>query len=592
MSAFAKEKAFIFINTFALFLIFSLFSPNPIFPQTKEERYKTALKLYSQKEYLKSKEEFESLIQDFPDDQKYSIFRLMVAKCTYNLKDYPQAEKDFKDFLTEFPESRFVGVAHFYLGNIYLLKKDNLSSAKEFIYAYENGDEKTKDLAFKSLAPLLEKGLDKKKLEELSGQKYSSELLSETFFFWGKRELEDKNFFQAKKIFENYLVNYPKSSHSEEVVKLLKQMQAKPVLKIGVLAPLTGEYSEYGSNMVNGIKMGLDADKVKLIIEDTQSDPKVAAKNTEDLIQKEGVSAILGPLTSEAFVEAAKVANSLGIPIISPTASQVPQNAGLGAYSFQFLPTPKRIGEGLATFAFTDLGLKEFALLSPDDSYGREVSVAFTNRIRDLGGKVLSSDFYPRGTTDFGLYLEKVREILLTRLVKIDSTKYVDEEGNPLPEEEIPLYLDGLFVPAYSEEAILFFPQIAFHKIKTKIFGTQGWGEAKILDLASDSDYVKRIFFYSEFLPQKEDSNWIGFKNEYESKYQKTPDKVAGLSYDATRLLVSSLDENSTPAMIRDKLANTKDFKGLFLPLSFDEDRGNFFVPTYTFEKGGFKRLK
>jgi len=195
MSAFAKEKAFIFINTFALFLIFSLFSPNPIFPQTKEERYKTALKLYSQKEYLKSKEEFESLIQDFPDDQKYSIFRLMVPKCTYNLKDYQRAEKDFKDFLTEFPESRFVGVAHFYLGNIYLLKKDSISSAQEFILAYENGDEKTKDLAFKSLAPLLEKGLDKKKLEELSGQKYSSELLSETFFFWGKRELEDKNFF-------------------------------------------------------------------------------------------------------------------------------------------------------------------------------------------------------------------------------------------------------------------------------------------------------------------------------------------------------------------------------------------------------------
>lgn len=592
MSSFGKEKTPLLIKAIGLLIIFTLFTPNPIFPQTKEERYKTALKLYSQKEYLKSKEEFVSLVQDFPNDHKYSIFKLMIAKCTYNLKDYHRAEKDFKDFLTELPESRFAGVGHFYLGNICLLKKDNINSAQEFIRAYENGDEKTKDLAFKSLAPLLEKGLDKKKLEELSGQKYSSEILSEIFFFLGKRELEGKNLSQAKKIFENYLVNYPNSSHSEEVIEILKQMQAKPVLKIGVLSPLTGEYSEYGSNMVNGIKMGLSADKVKLIIEDTQSDPQVAAKKTKDLIQKEGVSAILGPLTSEAFVEAAKIANSLGIPIISPTASQVPQNAGLGDYSFQFLPTPKRIGEGLAFFAFTDLGLKEFALLSPDDSYGREVSLAFADRIRDLGGKVLCSDFYPRGTTDFGLYLEKIREILFTRPGKIDSTEYVDEEGNLLPEEEVPLNLDGLFVPAYPEEAILFSPQVAFKKIQTKILGTQGWGESKLLDLASDSDYVKGLFFFSEFLPQKEDSTWIRFKNEYESKYQKTPDKVAGLSCDATRLLVSSLDENPTPQKIRDSLAKTKNFQGLFLPLSFDGNRGNILVPVYTIEKGGFKRVK
>jgi len=576
----------LYLSIFSLWLFFIFFFTGIISGSFLEDESHQARKLYSEGNYFEAKRRFEMLCLDYPFAPEYTIFKLMLAKCEYNLKDYPAAEKDFEELVSDFPASRFVPVSYFYLGNIHYLNKDYFTSALNYISAYQGGDPKTKSLAFKSIVPLLEYSKDPDELRKLIRKDLSKELLSEIYYFLGKKELKQKDFSSARKIFKEFEKKFPQSPHLEEVQQLLLRpelLSRDEIIKIGILAPLSGEFSSYGHELVNGIKLGIesgypqeDSLPVRLLLKDTESNPAVATKKTKELIQ-EGVSAILGPLTSEESLGAGFAADFFNVPIIFPTAS-LEEVAGIGEYVFQLALSPEKIGEGIAEYAVLEMGLEYFFILSPDDKYGVSVSESFQSKVENLGGRIVEVEYYPRGATDFGSYLSALRDILLEQ-----------EEGEPIPEEEIPVYLDGVFVPGYPEEVVSIAPQIRFNKIETKILGTDGWGEKKVLDLARD--YVEGVVFASEFSHLDYDSSFASFENDYRYAYKKNPSKPAIMGYKAAILLSSAIRDDHDPRRIQKNLlslGNTDQARYV----NFNPQGANNLFYIYIIRNGEFKKLK
>ena len=488
-------------------------------------------------------------------------------------------------------------VCRFYLGNIKYINGEIPGSAKEFIQAFEEGDKKTKKLAFESLSLLITNDLDRNELERLAQESENKRIHPEILFWWGKKELMTGSYSEAGRIFENYLALYPQGQrankareYSEEISGLLKEG-----IKIGILAPASGPYAEYGESMIRGIRLALEGSdkKVKLFIRDTQGDPIYATLAARKLIEEDQVSVILGALRSECTIGASVTAQNFKVPLITPTSNQE-GIADLGDFIFQFSPSTQKIGERIAQFAVQDLDVKEIVILCPDDPYGEKVSLGFERRTKESGVRILAKELYAPGSTDFGPQLKKIREILwkekMEREGGFDSAKYLDRFGKPIPKEEVPVEVDGFFLPIYPEDIALITPQIAFFKIQTRLLGTEGWGQKEIL--SASRQFTDGAVFASDFYLQENNPSAGSFQKDFELSFKKAPDKVAFLSYDAMRILLASLKNAATSDGIKRNLSKIKNFKGTGGKISFNPDGENTNIGIYLFQDGEIKRLK
>jgi len=197
---------------------------------------------------------------------------------------------------------------------------------------------------------------------------------------------------------------------------------------------------------------------------------------------------------------------------------------------------------------------------------------------------------YPRGTTDFGSNLSSLREILLKEQKgEMDPSFLVDDDGDPLPEDAIPVSLDGLFVPGHTEEVISIAPQVRFRKIETTVLGTDGWGEKKVLDLAKD--YVEGVVFASGFSHLDYDSSFREFEEAYQKKYQIDLNNPAILGYQAAILLRSVISDEHDPQRIRKRLSFIKGSDQPF-SVNFDSGGANNLFYIYIIQNGMFRKVK
>lgn len=574
--------------------------------QMPENEFKQALSLYSDGNYKEAKVMFEKLISSYPADEHLSIFKFMLSKCDYYLGDYVLAQAGFRSFVTEFPQSLYLGDTHFILGNIDYLEGNKFEAAVEYLEAYDYAEnEELKGLAYNSLIPLLKVGLSLSDNERLVRQSRGRKLADEVLFQLAQRELEQKNFAEAKDFLEQYIENYPQGSHLKEAKGLLKPVASprgeyvsKPtqdIYKIGVLVPLSGVYQAYGENLLKGIKLAVAkyyAQRIELMIKDTEENPIVTAHKTKELIGEDGVIAIIGPLKSDCAASAAAVANCLSVPLICPTASEE-GIATLGNYIFQLSTSTEKMGRAVAQYATIDMGLREFVILAPDDSYGRSAVNGFEEEVKREGGRIAAFQFYSRESTDFGKELRAIRDVLFKEKEKreggIDTTKYVDIQGKPLPLDAIPVQVDGFFLPGYSEDVILIAPQIAFTKIEANLLGSEGWKNKRIIELSGD--YVQKAIFVSDSYETEIDSS--DFVSSYEKAYAEKPDKLTALGYDSIKFLGLALEAKAwTSQEIGRYLSKVKNFDGASGKFSLNPQHENESFSIFTIEGKKFKKLK
>ena len=90
-------------------------------------------------------------------------------------------------------------------------------------------------------------------------------------------------------------------------------------LKVGLLAPLSGEYSDLGNSLLYSLQLALSEigdDKVFIIPRDTGFNDKEKLNSAIKDIREQGVKIIIGPISSKDFKEVKKYTD---ITFISPS---------------------------------------------------------------------------------------------------------------------------------------------------------------------------------------------------------------------------------------------------------------------------------
>jgi ABC-type branched-subunit amino acid transport system substrate-binding protein len=414
--------------------------------------------------------------------------------------------------------------------------------------------------------------------------------LAPRIFFWlGKRRFASKEYRQAKEALSYYRENFPEGADIKEVSLLLTQFfPTSRILKVGVLAPLSGAYSGYAESMVKGINLALlhsplQAD-VDLVVKDTEGDSVKASGFSNELIEKEVIS-IIGPLRSESTLRAGVVADGAQIPLISPTASQ----EGIAASSrfvFQLSSSNQTKGQSLAKFAVEEKKLVDFVIFVSDAQGGQELARSFREEAEKLGAKTMILEYFSGETSDFIPALRKIKRVLLE---KPASELVIEQEESFI--NEIPVKLDGFFVIAAEDQMLKILPQLSFLKINTAVIGTEGCGHTEVLNLALNLS--QELIFTSDTYHVRDDQTWRSFLALYRDEYREDPDRVAALGFDAMNLLISIFEkEIADPEKVTEHLAQTQNFKGASGAIAFDESGENKRIPIYGFRAGKVERLR
>lgn len=562
-----------------------------IYPYELEKNLREAEKSYSGKEYFKAEDLFLRLSKSLPNNPRYSYFQLMIAKCEYHLKEYSSAGDKFKRFIRRFPRSSYLSTCYLMLGNIAHLQDKPYQSAQNFIYAYEYAKEaKSKTLAKKSVEPLLKRWLSVGELEKLSTANQDKELAPLIFFHLGRRSLEQGKHKKALGALSYYRDNFPHGENIQEVRLLLQNGSSSPsrTVKVGVLVPLTGEFSVYGKSLITGIRLALSShqsarSKVELEVKDTQGEFAAAARLCRDLIEEDEVVCVIGPLRSESVERTAVVAELSKIPLITPTASKKGL-ARMGDFVFQLSPNPHTKGKTLAEFVVQDEGLRDFAMLVPAGEQEESEASGFKTTVEKLGGRIVAMEQYPSGTRDFSPYLKGIKNVLL------GFSSSPPSHGENSFFDEVPVWLDGLFISADQKEMYDILSRIHKFNIFGAIVGTEVCGDQQVLGFAQIID--RRMIFASNKFTNDDNPQRQRLSSLYRGRHKREPDLVSMLGYDSMLLLLSVLEDASFPQEIRDALMDISGFNGAAGEVRFDPNGENTRIPIYKLEKREVKRVR
>jgi len=183
----------------------------------------------------------------------------------------------------------------------------------------------------------------------------------------------------------------------------------KPV-KIGLLTPLSlpgdpasGKRHQWGAEVgiqfVNEEMGGvLGGRPVELVVEDDAGTPSEGIAGFRKLVQKDGVVAVVGQHHSSVCLAVNEVANDLGIPLFTGTASSAKITATHYPTVFSNVPIVSDRA-ALAVSFMKEMGWKRIAVLTEDTDYGTDWADSVKKcATDDMEVKVI---VFPRTMTDF-----------------------------------------------------------------------------------------------------------------------------------------------------------------------------------------------
>lgn len=465
-------------------------------------------------------------------------------------------------------------------GRIYVAKGDIYNGIVNLLNAlqYTLSENKKKELNGFIIDAIDKKAAtgDLEKIIGKFGNKFPSD---EAILRLSKLKLYSGNEPECIRLLENFLRSFPSHPRLLEIKKFLHDVKDGLGYNknlIGCILPLSGKYAKFGEWVKNGILTAINqkggeifGKQIELIFKDTEGSPQKSVDAIQELAQSNKPIAIIGPVRSLSVKTCAKAANKFKIPLISPTADDE-DIANLSPYIFRNALTPKMQGEAMALYSINKLGMKNFAIIYPENFYGRNLTKYFTEKVNELGGNIIAEESYSPDENDFQNQASRIKE-------KQDTIAPID----------------GIYLPGFFDKVALIIPHLYFQGIKDmKFLGSNGWdsntGSAdwtskKIIDMVNEKSYLEGAVFTDGFYADSKKPEVQEFVKAYREAFDSNPNFYAAQSYDATCILINLLKSGAiTREAVRQGLASLKNYNGVscvttILP-SGDSEKKLFFI--------------
>ena len=148
---------------------------------------------------------------------------------------------------------------------------------------------------------------------------------------------------------------------------------------------------------------------VMLELYDDRSSNEELLSTAKTLAESAETPLILGPFTSQQTRLIAPIANSKGLPVLAPVASD-PQVLSTGRYIFSAADTDRKKVEALAHYIY-DSGKRKVAIFNDESSIiSRSLGDAFLDAFQEKGGLIALSEDYPSNQVDFSSQVQQAHK--------------------------------------------------------------------------------------------------------------------------------------------------------------------------------------
>jgi branched-chain amino acid transport system substrate-binding protein len=340
----------------------------------------------------------------------------------------------------------------------------------------------------------------------------------------------------------------------------IKPADSQPTVMFGALLPLTGTSSQLGESEKAALEIGVkdindyfskthSKTRIGLIIEDTQTDPKISLQKLKQLESK-GIKIIIGPSTSAVLEAIASYANENGILLISPS-STAPSTDIRGKESefnnnnksniLRLVPDDTHQAQAISQRMWKD-GIRVVIPFWRTDIYGNGLVNATTAYFHQLGGKVIDGIGYIPYTGDFSASLNRINFMIWDHDLKSLESK-INQATSLYGLGKI-----GVYVVAYDEVAPIFIQAQERHDVLSRVKWYGSDGSALVNSLVRNTEaamFATKTGFPNPIygVENDNDARLKQIEAEMHKKLERPSKPYAYVAYDI--LWIASLTQDS-----------------------------------------------
>ena len=355
-------------------------------------------------------------------------------------------------------------------------------------------------------------------------------------------------------------------------------------IKIGVLAPLSGENSALGKQIVSSIRMALidiNDDKIEIYPRDTKSDPNTTLSSALEL-EKLGITLVIGPVFYDNLLHLHEVESITFLSLTNKTLD-LPKNViSSGINSTSQLNTIKK---------FLKLNnIKKTIFLTPNLNYNLEIKKG----IKDSKLKTFKKYDYDIEPTKLTKQIEKITNYEVRKQNLLDEILRIENSDDPNKEKKIEnlkkrytlgnLKFDSVIIADFDESLKSVITSLLYTDVSPK--------EKYIITLNQwfDESLLKEVNTQPIYYPSINKNNYDDFISKFSKKFDLKPNHLSLLSYDLIGLIYYlSLTYDTQEVNKSFKTKNT--FKGKIGIFEIKDNRINHQLNFYQINNGKLKEI-
>jgi branched-chain amino acid transport system substrate-binding protein len=328
-----------------------------------------------------------------------------------------------------------------------------------------------------------------------------------------------------------------------------KKEEPKAPYKIGGIFAITGPASFLGEPERNSMELlaeqinakgGINGHPIELVIYDTEGDATKAVLNTNKLIEKDNVLAIVGPSRSGTTLAVIPIVEKARVPLISCAAS-VKITTPVKQWVFK---TPQT--DVMAVAKIYDYikgqGIEKIAILTVSNAFGDSGRQQLLEQAAEYGYEIVADEKFGPKDTDMTPQLTKIRALQPQAIICWGT--------NPGPAVIAKnMQQLGIKIPLYQSHGVASkkFIELAGKAADGIILPT---GKILVASDLPDSDPQKPIL-------QK-------YITDYEAKYNVAVSGFGGYAWDGLQILAQALEKaGNDRAKIRDEIEKIDGYVGI-----------------------------
>ncbi|MBI3978220.1 MAG: ABC transporter substrate-binding protein [Chloroflexi bacterium] len=192
-----------------------------------------------------------------------------------------------------------------------------------------------------------------------------------------------------------------------------------PPIKIGLIAPLSGDLAPSGEAIQRGMLLAIDeinrdggalGRPLDLVVRDVQNNPAAGVVALQELAQQE-IAAVFGGIFSPVMLAQLDAIHELRIPLINPWGSvtAITRNGRNPNYAFRVSVSDEHADEFLVRYVLQVVGARRPAIIADTTAWGESNVAGLTDWLTRLGTAPAGVERFDQGDTNMSRRLGRLQ---------------------------------------------------------------------------------------------------------------------------------------------------------------------------------------